>query len=362
MGTGATRNSRFLLCALGGLAVFAVVTWALWNHIIAWTNPISAGPRLQLRPLTTTNLGQGKPGEILEGALRLRNIGSEPLLFQIDPNCGCTHLRPSQGEIEPGEALAVHVGIRLRKGRNERVHLAIQTNDPQKPFAQHTFIATCPAPILISPSMIDLGDVVEGTSPTSTFQILDPQGKPLRSPLPIVAETSSPHLSCERQQADSGEGAFIVTLNSDTPRGSFSGEITLKLPSSDVQETVPVVARIQGSAMVSPARVFLHFDPETRKPREAFIFVWRTDGDPLGRLISKETPKGITIEEMNDKGAKRRRFRVRAVDNDLAALDAIIKLRFEGVSEDVIVRIELPERINSSGVSKVNEPNRVKSP
>jgi hypothetical protein len=302
--------------------------------------------------LKTTDLGQGKPGEVLEGTLRLRNIGSELLLFEFDPNCGCTHIRPSQGEIEPGEALEVHVGIRLRKGRNERVHVSIQTKDPKKPFAEHTFVAACPAPILIAPSAIDLGDVAQGTSRTSTFQIFDPQGKPFPSRLSVVAETSSPHLSCER--ADSGEGAFMVTLNSNAPRGYFKGEIVIRLPDSELQETVTVVARVQGATMVSPARILLHLDSETKKPRDAFVLVWRTNGDPLGGLISKETPVGVAIEEINDNVPKRRCFRVKAIESHSRVFDSIIKLRFEGVSEDVVVRVEsaLPETINSSEVTK----------
>jgi hypothetical protein len=170
--------------------------------------------------------------------------------------------------------------------------------------------------------------------------------------LSVVAETSCPHLSCER--ADSGEGGFTVTLNSSAPRGYFSGEITIKLPDSDLEETVPVVARVQGATMVSPARVLLHLDPETKKPRDAFVLVWRTNGDPLGRLTSNETPVGVAIEEMNDNVPKRRRFRVKAIESHSPVLDSIIKLRFEGVAEDVVVKVEsaLPETINSSEVTK----------
>jgi len=90
-----------LLLAIGG----SFVALLQWNE---------SGPELELSRLSV-DLGHAGPGEVLDGILTLRNIGSEPLEFSLLGSCQCTELMPTDGVVLPGKSRDIRVGVTLPK-------------------------------------------------------------------------------------------------------------------------------------------------------------------------------------------------------------------------------------------------------
>ena len=98
-----------------GLFLVAVVVYGA-AHIVGKRG----GPRLRLATHAVF-LGDGLPGETVNGSFEIDNVGREPLTFQLLQGCGCTTLEPRTGTVPVGESLEIKVGLRLAgNGRFQR--------------------------------------------------------------------------------------------------------------------------------------------------------------------------------------------------------------------------------------------------
>jgi hypothetical protein len=243
---GATRRSWLswtlvlALCASAAGAAYCLACRAGWD-VLGGPGIHARGPRLQRWATPVTDLGEGKARQVLTGTFQLRNVGSEPLSFRIEPNCSCAQCEPRQGEIPPGEVQEVVVGIRLRdEGRQEQARLRIHTNDPQAPQVDYDFKALCPAPFLVAPEAVDFGNVVEGASPRVTLRVADARGNPLGTTAELGLRSDSPHVTVERVSASGMECLVAVKLRGTAPRGSFRGDVAITLGGLDRTVRVPV--------------------------------------------------------------------------------------------------------------------------
>jgi hypothetical protein len=287
-----------------------------------------------------TDLGEGEVGQVLTGAFSLRNRGSAPLDFELQAGCVCSELSPMQGRIEPGEVQSIHVGVRLRyRGKEEVVAIHVRTNDPESPLATHNMLARNVAPFVVSPVVVDFGTLVDDGRPrTACLRVLGPEGKPLPGDVTVSAASANPDLiAVQPDDSQPGERAFRVTLQKGLPRGHFTGTVTLRVSNDLVPYDVPVVAQVRGLVSFAPQTVYL---PLSAGPgQECSILAWRTDGQPLGKLIDRQVPRGITVEKDGDEAASRRRLKIAGTGSWNPAVPCQVRLRFENVPEDVVIEV-----------------------
>lgn len=297
--------------------------------------PPDTGPQLGRWSESVLNLGEGKVGEVLTGTFTLRNLGTEPLDFQIRPSCNCAQLQPREGRIAPGEVEEILAGVRLRnEGLHERVRLTIQTNDPRTPQVEYLLEANCPAPFDASPSLVDFGSVVEGQSPTAILKVRGPQDAPLGADADLRASVSSSRVSVKPAKGEGGERRLEVRLLPTAPRGHLQAQVTLTLAGADAPLHIPVSAYVAGQVMVAPQTLRL-----PAHAGEARFLVWRSNEKPLGKLRHVDAPPEMAVNELSDRAAPRRRFRVRGVGPVSTEGPHLIRLRFEELSKEVVVSV-----------------------
>jgi hypothetical protein len=329
-----------LACA-AGVALFAGWTYlgiAKPRHPAAPAN----GPHLEKWSSAAMDLGDGKPGEVLTGTFRLRNVGTEPLRFHIAASCACAQLQPREGTVAAGDAVEVLAGVRLRsEGSREHVRLQIMTNDPQEPVAEFYVQACCPAPFEVTPQAIDFGDVSAGASPEVRLRVRDGKGNPLAPESVRIEGPASPHVSVV-QDAKGKEFVAFVRLSRAAPPGRFATEIKLRAMGGEKTMRVPVTANVLPLVLIAPRTLELR-SPREGKGVEGEFLVWRTDGALLGKLLAIDTPPGLAVAELDSSG-RRRRFRVRA-EAAANAVDLVpLRLSFQDLTESVAVAVRLPVR------------------
>jgi hypothetical protein len=334
-------HSRWPPIQLVWIGVFLLAPLSLY---FALRTNSANGPRLTLDQYRALDLGEGKPGQILTGTFNLWNTGSQPLEFHLRAGCACSQLEPAEGQIRPGQLQEIQVGIRLRsEGQDENVQILIQTNDPVTPSAEYYIRAACPAPFQISPPAVDFGNVPEGTSPSTTIRVLDPNGNPMKPSPAFRATSSSPTIIVSRSSAPSEELSIVVKLEGPVPRGPFSAHLHLTLTEAYSLE-VPVRAHIRGPVTIAPPIVHFTSGSGTPPHQEALLLAWRPDGQLLGKLVHADTPFGLAVEELPEAGAvKRRRIRLSSSGQDLPLNPGQIRLRFADLSEEVRVEIHVTQ-------------------
>ncbi len=341
-----SRKRSPLWLAVSVACAAAIALLAGWTYLgmAPPRNPAAPpnGPRLEKWPSAAVDLGDGKPGEVLTGTFRLRNVGTEPLTFHIAASCACAQLQPRAGTVAPGNAVEVLAGVRLRlEGSREHVRLQIATNDPQEPVAEYALHARCPAPFEVTPQAVDFGDVSAGASPEIRLRVRDGQGKPL-SPAAVRFEGPASPLISVVPETNGEECTAVVRLSGSAPPGRLAAEIKLRAVGGERTMIVPVMGNVFPLVLVAPRTLELRPPQEGMEAAGEFL-VWRTDGAPLGKLLAVDGPPGIVVGEMGDSG-KRRRFRVR-IETAGNTVDLLpIRLSFQDLPERVAVVVRPPGR------------------
>lgn len=318
------------------LAVFAAAGTSFYLTVRKGETP---RPRLEMPEFDTTDLGEGKVGQVLTGTFSFRNWGSAPLDFKLQTTCACSELSPMEGRLQPGETQLIRAGIRLRyRGRREVAAIHVHTNDPDFPTAVHTVFARNVVPFVVSPAAVDFGTVADDGKPrTASLRVLGPEGQPLPAHVTVSAASDSPHLLVHPDETQPGERSFRVTLQKGVPRGHFAGSVTLRVSNDEAPYEVPVTAQLRGLVSFAPQTVYL---PRTAGPGQEFsILAWRTDGRPLGKLIGRQVPEGITVEKNSDEAAVRQRLKIAVKGSWDPAGPCWVRLRFEGAPEDVVIEV-----------------------
>lgn len=334
-------------CAIAILAsIIAVIV-----YVSAYGLPGSlstSGPRLEMPAFETTNLGDGKIGQVLEGVITIRNRGSKGLTFQVDPGCGCAYVKPSAGEVGSDDTQLVRIGVRLQhEGTERNLRVRISTNDPSKPIAEHVFRARCPALLQVRPQVADFGQVAVGSTATVALDIRDPDGVPWnpveRKGLDFRCLSES--VAVEVDSTSPSQLRLIVKLRPTAALGPVGGAVLFTLAGDDRELSVPILGEVCGPIRHAPANVRFGLDSNTGQWRKATLLVWRTDRDRLGRLIVVQKPAWLDVEETGSLGNPRRSFRLAIVgEPDEEPSEQIMRLQFEGAEEEVAIPIEARHR------------------
>lgn len=327
-------QSAVSLCLL---IILSVAETSFYYIVGQRTGPLR--PFLEMPLFDSTHLGEGEVGDILTGDLPLRNRGSIPLHFEVASGCACTELSPKRGNIEPGGIQKVHVGIRLRyRGKQEVAAILIQSNDPEKPLATHTFIAKNVMPFAVSPEAIDFGRVMDdGNARTASLCVLGPGSKPLAPHFEVSATCDNPYITVLPDKSQPGQRSFRLILQRGAPRGPVTGLVKLCVSHDPTPFEVPVRGDVEGLLRVAPETVYLPGPGVTG--RECTVVAWRADGKPLGKLVESRVPKGSFVERCSDEAATRVKLKiVIAETRELTDLTQM-GLRFENAPGELVIQL-----------------------
>lgn len=273
--------------------------------------------RLVVLPETSTiDLGSGRPGEVKESVLTLRNEGSRSLYFNVRGSCTCrAEVVPTDGLLAPGQTVEVQVRFPLRhEGQREQALIRVETNDPKQPVHERLFTATSETILEITPPTLDFGTLLEGSRRTAHVTVrpgLGAQDSELRSVLLIC---DCPRVCLQELPSFGQWRTFAVTVLEGIPQGSFVAELRVVWPELNYAHTVQIRAEVVGPLGMAP--VTLYFpgqskNPET--PRCGHVTIWRRDGQALGPLLDFKAAPGIAIEETSPRQpaeAARRTYRI----------------------------------------------------
>jgi|GEM_PF-3814461 len=338
-------SRRRMLMAIPALAVLAAI--ALFGFFVS--NKGVARGKLQIPDCRELNLGEGKPHEILTGSFRIGNVGQAPVEFAIQPGCNCASLEPRAGKLGPGEYQTVKVGVRLsREGSRERVAITIHADDGTA-AGQLWATATCPAPLLVEPSNVEFGEVPLGQSPTRRMKIYGADGAPVR-------DISAVAFACENRYVNGSLGIdesrqVYLDITLSAPEGVHRSQVMLKPVNADQGISVPVTANVVGALRISPTNLYLRKGAASRA--QARFLIWRTDGSPLGSLVTNQSPSFLVVREESAPAFARRLFRVQLLAGRPTSFPCTITLTFDGVPEPIKVRVfcEVSELANTTGFS-----------
>lgn len=138
------KNQTALGSAAMGVVLFLVASIA---SSAVYGSPASAVARLRGDSLTATglDLGQGKSGEVIEGAITVRNLSDRPIrIVGGQLNCSCGVVTDMPLSIEPGAT--VPIGIQMRLPSKAKLNtvartISLLTDDPNRPLFR--FRVTC---------------------------------------------------------------------------------------------------------------------------------------------------------------------------------------------------------------------------
>jgi hypothetical protein len=257
--------------------------------------PGCAGERLKAGQAQGMHLGEGKPGDLLDGTFMIRNIGSKPLTFQLKAGCRCAWVTPAEGSVEPGGEQAIHVGVRLRKkGQDENSSIWITSNDVDAQTVGYPISARCPKGFLVEPAALHFGNVLKGTASSQLLKIsrLGADGD-VRC---LQLTTSGSAVKLSRRQSAPDTAQWDVVLASVASPGDINATIRI-LAADGEEQVVPVFANVCQPLLGSPRSFFL---PAIRDQKEDATFsciVTRFDGKPLARLTKVELPRWLEASD-----------------------------------------------------------------
>ena len=299
-------------------------------------------PRLSL-PARPLDIGQAKPGKIVDGLFTIGNTGSSPLKFKLTPSCGCSELNPREGVLGPRESREVHIGIRLNGyGASRRVTVMVETNDPNNPEASYQVYASCPELLHIEPERVDFGVVPKGKGRVVEVNVAATKLTSKKDLEELGIETDLDLVKVSKS-FDKDRLKLTFTLDDDAPLGLLSGRTKLIVPRLLETVEMPVSGDVSGPIRAAPSNLrFVRATNKMMKLDPTVLVVWRPGGEELGALLDVDAPKGISVERFGAvKDARCAVFRVQGSCATFGIGKQAIRLRFQNVSEAAVVHLAL---------------------
>ncbi len=223
--------------------------------------PRPSGPSLALSH-TRLDLGEGKPGEQLEGSFTVTNQGSEPLEFTLSASCGCAFVRPMGGRLKPGESRKVSLGIRLPSTPNSEksTQVLVRSNDPRRP--QVTCVATgrAPAPWEVSHTHINFGYVLREqleNPPRMQLEVRRGRGRNGMPASVVRTRVAGEAYEVRSQLCPDGTLLFEVRLRRGLSDGRYSSVLELGHADDPAAISIPLDAEVGPSVELVPSFVYV---------------------------------------------------------------------------------------------------------
>lgn len=279
------------------------------------------------------------PGELVEGAFNIRNVGKAPLEYQLIPSCGCVILTPLDGRIASSEFQAIRVGMKTTGyGQEKSILIHIKTNDQSMAESDYRVISFCPSPLETTPKIVDLGRIPPAVEKHFRLTVAR------RSDQSYTITTSNlDRIGIHRIRTKGLIDEWELRIHTDSKTGFVSDQIRIDIEGYPIPMTIPIVAEIVEEMVVSPSYVTLMKDNLGKGYRDVILIASRSDGVPFGRIDRIDKPDHIVIHEIDRADSiKRRRFRVEFRGDHPQDLSepSILRLYFIGVKRPVVVRFQ----------------------
>jgi len=299
-------------------------------------------PRM-IVPEGLIDLGDGAPGEVLNGTFKIENGGSADLEFKCERSCGCTRLDPGRGTLAPGEAALIKVGVKLWEYSNSEraVRVTLKSNDLDNPSSQFLVVARSRASVDVSPSALSFGrlDPQEARTVSKTLTVRDRQGRPIRDPTSVDVRAGGDKLRFNWIKSPDGSYLLKVSLGGTLKFNSgdvLRDELSVSERGGSRPFVVPAYASIVDPVSLIPATVLLQSAKSAEGPK--VVYVWVRSDAPLGHLLGIDGAKGITAEEFGElrPGLRRLKLVIGTVERPIESMMAI---RFEKSGKPLMLRI-----------------------
>ncbi len=212
-----------------------------------------AGPKVSVQS-DKYDFGKVKQNTTVSHEFTVMNNGNADLVIKkVKASCGCTVAKPSKDIIKPGDFAKIKVSFNTdrRKG-NQRKHVYVFTNDPQKPELRLTFTATVieenkneVPKIKLSSKRFNLGNVNEGKVVEFKVRVINEGKKPLIIKKVVSSCGCTAALMSDSKIMPGSSGWLNVKFDSSKRSGKISR--TVSIYSNDPQhpvETITLFANI----------------------------------------------------------------------------------------------------------------------
>jgi hypothetical protein len=156
----------------------------------------------------------------------------------------------------------------------------------------------------------------------------------------VLAEATEPYLSAKVSRQGPSDLSVLVSLDGSLPIGHHSGAIKIKYEAIDRVLEIPVVVEIVGPIQVAPATIrFTSLQPTDADEQEVTLLVRSTQGVELGLPARLDVPPGLRVVRLSDRSRDRCVFRVRRAAQEPLADRQEIRMKFDGVEEEIRVPV-----------------------
>ena len=271
------------------------------------------GPSIALSH-TRLDLGEGRPGEQLEGSFTVSNRGSEPLEFKLSASCGCAFVRPMAGTLAPAQSQTITLGIRLPATINSEksAQILIRSNDPHQPQVGCTATARAPAPWEVSPTHVNFGYVLHEElrrRPRRRLVVRPGQGKHALPTSAVRVQTPGEAYRVRSHASPDGTLAIDISLRPGLADGRYTSTLHLGHAEDPALISIPLDAEVGPAIALVPATVYLARDRASGVYRPApLMAVARQRGLAIGDLTPVNWPEGVHLRQPTPQSGRVRRY------------------------------------------------------
>jgi len=200
---------------------------------------------------TDFDFGQIFQGEIVEHTFRFQNAGDEPLIIdRVRSSCGCTAALLSTKIIAAGDVAELKATFDSTRFNGAVVKtIYLYSNDPLQKVTELHLRGTVKQEIVMSPSRLDLQNLVVGATREFAVQVANHSKRPLSL---SGAQTTTPELVVTLPAEPippGGQADLSVQITPKAGSGRLSGYVMLTTSSSHVPDLrLPVFGTVSAPA------------------------------------------------------------------------------------------------------------------
>lgn len=216
---------------------------------------LQAQPKLELVGGDTKDWGRVTLKQSpLKFNLVLKNSGNQELkITRLKPTCGCTTAPLKSNELKPGESTTVEVSLSIQ-GNSGKLHkqIAIETNDPDKPYINYMLIAEVVLPLTVSPTTyLPFNNLQVGVESQAKLKIKNTSEGSITL---TEIKTNLPELKVNLKNdllLKPGQEVELIAKIKPGKSGNMSARISIKTNNVEIPELV-----INGFGKVEPSPFF----------------------------------------------------------------------------------------------------------
>jgi hypothetical protein len=238
---------KLRLLKLGAVSIVIVLV-----ALYLWRRHYASLPILSL-PSTVIDLGAGRPGETLTGAISLKNAGGSLLEFSVIKSCGCNEVLPLAGTILPGceQRLAVSLGLENHSESKKAVSFAIKSNAPNQETVRCTVVARCQSRYSISPHYIDFGSIATKSGDSRIVNINADDEARISSKDWLL--TSGSERIDARWNVEGDSAKLKISIRETAPPGSIFDSVVLSHKAGEHLFRIPVRGEVVEPLVAIPS-------------------------------------------------------------------------------------------------------------